>query len=317
MARSCWVGSLSFGLVHLPVRLYAAVEPKQVQFHLLHDADGARVQQKRVCSADGEEVPYEHIVKGYELRRGQYVEVTRGELQAFDPRSSRTIELEDFVDLSEIDPLFYEGSFHLVSELGAERQYTLLVEALRRSGKVGLGRLVMRHRGHLCVVRPFGRGLSLSTLHYADEMISQETLPELAVAGPRPSEQELEMVQRLIQSQTTSFEPRRYHDTHRERLLAFLERRARAQSRIATPEPPRAAQESPEALEGRAEVFRRIEEGIAALRQGERTPHKAGRALPNQGSLRFRPLAAREARERRQVDPESLRSKRGKGKPRL
>ncbi|MDY7231956.1 Ku protein [Hyalangium rubrum] len=315
MSRSCWVGSLSFGLVHLPVRLYAAVEPKQVQFHLLHDADGARVQQKRVCSADGEEVPYEHVVKGYELRRGQYVEVTRGELEAFDPKSSRTIELEDFVELGEIDPMFYAGAFHLVPEVGAERQYGLLVEALRRSGRVGLGRLVMRHKGHLCVVRPYGRGLALSTLHYADEMVSQDTLPELAVAGPRPNEQELQMVQRLIESQSTSFEPRRYNDTHRERLLSFLERRARAQSRIATPEPSREQEASPEELEGRAEVFRRIEEGIAALRQGLPKPHQAGRALPSQGSLRFRPMAAKEARERRQVDPGAVRSRRGKGEP--
>jgi DNA end-binding protein Ku len=306
MSRPCWVGSLSFGLVHVPVRLYNAVEPKQVRFHLLHEADGARLQNKRVCSLDGAEVPYEQAVKGYELSPGQYVEVTRGELEAFDPKSSGTIELEDFVELKEIDPVFFEGHYHLVPEAGAERQYGLLVTALARSGRVGLGRLVMRHKGHLCVVRPQGRGLALSTLYYAEEMISQDTLSELSAVGPRPVEQEVEMVLRLIESQTSFFEPRRYHNTHRERLLAFLERRARAQAKIAEQVPPTAPQE-PEAVAERMEAFRRIEEGIAALRRGgrggaraERTPEAA------EGSLRFRQQAAREVRSRQGEETQDL-----------
>jgi DNA end-binding protein Ku len=295
MSRPCWVGSLSFGLVHVPVRLYPAVEPKRVRFHLLHDADGARIQQKRVCSADGEEVPYEHVVKGYPLKPGRYVEVTRGELEAFDPQLSRTIELEDFVELKEIDPSFFEATYHLVPEVEAERQYTLLTEALGRSGRAGIGHLVMRHKGHLCVVRPFGRGLSLSTLHYADEHVSQDSLQELAVLGPRPSEQEVEMVLRLIEAQSTSFEPRRYHDTYRQRLLAFLDRRGRAQAKIAEAEPP-AALQTPEAAAAQAQLFRRIEEGIAALRQRGREMARAERRAPERGALRFRAQAAREFR---------------------
>jgi len=305
MSRPCWVGSLSFGLVHVPVRLYAGVEPRQVKFHLLHDTDGARIRQKRVCSADGQEVPYEHVVKGYELRPGQYVEVTAGELEAFDPKSSRSIELEDFVKLGEIDPGFYEATYHLVPEVGAERQYALLVAALGRSGHVGIGRLVMRHRGHLCVVRPFGRGLVLSTLYYAEDQIAQDTLPELAVLGPRPSEQEVDMVLRLIESQATPFEPRRYHDTHRERLLSFLERRARAQAKVSEPAVPPPAPEQPEAVAERVEAFRRIEEGIAALRQGGRGPARAERRPSERGSLRFRPQAAREARSRQGEEAEA------------
>ena len=314
MSRSCWVGALSFGLVHLPVKLYSAVEPRQVHFHLLHDADGGRIQQKRVCSRDGEEVAYEHVVKGYELRRGQFVEVTRGELEAFDPKSSRTLELEDFVDVGEIDPVYYEATYHLVPEVGAERQYGLLVTALRRSGRVGIGRLVMRHKGHLCMVRPFGRGLALTTLYYAEELVSQDTLAELAVTGPRPAEQELEMVQRLIKSQSTAFEPRRYHDTHRERLLTFLERRSRAQSRTSVQAPGRVAAGEREASDERKEVFARLEEGIASLRGGERKPQRASRAATSHGSLRFRSLAAREARERQQEGPGGGRPRQGPGK---
>jgi DNA end-binding protein Ku len=297
MSRPCWVGSLSFGLIHVPVRLYPAVEPRRVKFHLLHDADGARIQQKRVCSADGEEVPYEHVVKGYELKPGHYVEVTRGELEAFDPKSSRTIALEDFVELGEIDPSLYEATFHLVPEVEAERQYALLVEALRRSGRAGIGHLIMRHKGHLCVVRPFERGLALSTLYYAEERISQDSLPELAVLGQRPSEQEVEMVLRLIQSQSTSFEPRRYHDAHRQRLVAFLERRGRAQAKVAESAAPPPLQ-TPEAVQAEAELFRRIEEGIAALRQSGRGAARAERTSPSQGALRFRAQAAREGRKR-------------------
>jgi DNA end-binding protein Ku len=297
MSRPCWVGSLSFGLVHVPVRLYAAVESKQVKFHLLHDEDGARIQQKRVCTADGEEVSYEHVVKGYELGPGRYVEVTRGELEAFDPKASRSIELEDFVELGSIDPVFFEATYHLVPEVGAERQYALLVTALHRSGRVGLGHLVMRHKGHLCVVRPFGRGLALSTLHYADELISQDALPELSVVGQRPSEQEVDMVMRLIDMQSTPFEPRRYHDAHRQRLLAFLERRGRAQAKIAERVEPPALPEEPRAAEARMEVFRRVEEGIAALRQGRPERGRSERALPARGALRFRQQEAREARE--------------------
>jgi DNA end-binding protein Ku len=298
MSRPCWVGSLSFGLVHVPVRLYAATESRQVKFHLLHDADGARIRQKRVCSADGQEVPYEHVVKGYQLRPGQYVEVTAGELEAFDPKSSRSIELEDFVKLAEIDPGFFQASYHLVPELGAERQYALLVAALGRSGRVGIGRLVMRHKGHLCVVRPFGRGLVLSTLYYAEDQLAQDTLPELAVLGARPSEQEVDMVLRLIESQASTFEPRRYHDTHRERLISFLERRARAQAKIAEPVAPPAPPEPPEAVAARLEAFRRIEEGIAALRRNARGPARAERRPSERGSLRVRSQAAREVRSR-------------------
>ncbi len=311
MSRPCWVGSLSFGLVHVPVRLYAAAESKQVSFHLLHDADGARLRQKRVCSADGQEVVREHVVKGYEISPGQHVELTQEELSAFDPKASHTLELEDFIELKEVDPSFYEATYHLVPEPGAEHPYTLLVTALARSGRVGLGRLVMRHKSHLCLVRPAGRGLALSTLYYAEELISQETLPELSEPGRRPAEQEVEMVLRLIQSQATSFEPRRYRDTHRERLLAFLERRGRAQAKVApVPRQPRA-----EPAVTRMDEFHWLEEGIAALRRGGRDAILAHRTAPAQGELRFRPQAARSGRGRPGQEGEASSSLPGKDGP--
>jgi DNA end-binding protein Ku len=312
MSRPVWVGSLSFGLVHVPVRLYAAVSPKQVQFHLLHDADGARIQQKRVCSADGEEVPYEHVVKGYELGPGRYVEVTRGELEAFDPRSSRTLELEEFVDLGDIDPVLFDQTYHLVPDREAERPYALVLEALRRSGKVGLGRLVMHHKGHLCLVRPFGRGLSVSTLHYADELIAQEHLEELERVGEAPSAEEVEMAMRLVSARVTNFEPRRYRDVHRERLLAFLERRARAQSRLPQAEVSgaRATVPAAHAVPERGDLLRALEESLATL--GARRPVPTDidvHALPVSGELRLRPEAARTVREGRSAGSRPRRKK--------
>ncbi|QSQ23597.1 Ku protein [Pyxidicoccus parkwayensis] len=292
MSRPVWVGSLSFGLVSVPVRLYSAVSPAQVQFHLLHDADGARIQNKRVCSADGAEVPYEHVVKGYELEDGRHVTVTRGELEAFDPDSSHVIELEEFVEAVEIDPVYYDTPYHLVPAEGAERAYSLLVATLQEAGRVGIGRFVLYQKGHLCAVRPHGRGLLLSTLHYAEEVISQDSLAELALAGERPQERELEAALHLVEARATHFEPHRYHDVHRERLLAFLERRA-ARTR------PRGAERRPVVHAGataeppsRSDLLAALERSVAALKAGQPLP-------PETGSLRLRPQAmAREARER-------------------
>ncbi|WP_164009570.1 Ku protein [Pyxidicoccus trucidator] len=291
MSRPVWVGSLSFGLVSVPVRLYSAVSPRQVQFHLLHDADGARIQNKRVCSADGEEVAYEHVVKGYELGDGGYVEVTRGELEAFDPGASRVIELEDFVEAGEIDPLYYDSPYHLVPAEGAEHAYSLLVATLREAGRVGIGRFVLYHKGHLCAVRPHGRGLLLSTLHYAEEVVSQESFSELALAGQRPRERELAAAMSLVEARATRFEPRRYHDVHRERLLAFIERRAAKTRPKAEKRPAHAGATAGPAEAG--DLLTALEQSVAALRAGQPLPP------PAQGALRLRPQAsAREVRER-------------------
>ena len=304
MSRPTWVGSLSFGPVHVPVRLYSAVSPRSVQFHQLHDADGARIQQRRVCSADGEEVPYEHVVKGYELAPGRYVEVTRGELEAFDPQSSRSIELEEFVDLSEIDAVYFDNAYHLVPDRDSGRPFALVVEALRQSGKAGLGRLVMHHRGRLAVVRPYGRGLALSTLHYADEVVSQDSLEELDLVAAQPQAQEVELALQWVRARTADFEPRRYHDVHRERLLAFIDKRARAQERR-----PEAAQAMPE----QGDLLRALEESLAALGRGRPAPaNDEGREQPARGELRLRQEAARTARK---PEDSGARREKGEGEP--
>jgi DNA end-binding protein Ku len=290
MSRPVWTGSLAFGPLLVPVKLYGAVEPKQVHFHLLHDADGARLQQKRVCSADGQEVPHAHVVKGYDMGHGRYVELTHGELEALDPQGSRSIDLEDFVELSSIDPVFFDTTYHLMPAEGAWRPYASVAMALRASGRVGIGRLVMYQKGHLCAVRPHGRGLVLSTLHHADELVSQDSFAELSATGPRPQEQEVASILSVIETRTSDWEPQRYHDVHRERMLAFIERRAR--TRGFRPEPPTRAPPphlSPPTASPRLRAW-----------AAERTPRVSGTVeeVSVGGALRARPSAvAREVRE--------------------
>ncbi|AGC47824.1 Ku protein [Myxococcus stipitatus DSM 14675] len=291
MSRPVWVGSLSFGPLTLPVRLHGAVASHQARFHLLHDADGARIQNKRVCSVDGEEVPLDHVVRGYTLPDGRHVTVTRGELDALDPTASRVLALEDFVDPAQVDSLLFDTSYHLVPAQGAEHAYALLTAALQDSGRAGVGRLVLYQKGHLCLVRPHGRGLVLTTLHAMEDRVAPEALAEQATAGTPLDSGELEALRSLIASRSVDFDPRRHPDVHRERVMAFLERRAHSGPR--SRRPPRMRVVAAEALLGV------LEKGLEALRSGPATP-------PSEGTLRVRPsLAARDTREKSPPTPPS------------
>lgn len=235
MARSLWSGAISFGLVNVPVKLYSAVSQKEVHFNMLHEKDGGRIHQKRVCSVDGEEVPWDEIGKGYEVRRGRYVMLTKEELSALDPASSRAIEIEDFVDLPQIDPIFYDHTYYAAPDEGAERPYTLLLEAMKRTNKVAIARIVMRTKQYLCAIRPMGEGassiLALSTMNYADEIVPAKglDLPKPA----KPTARELDMAERLVESLTAAFEPDKYKDDHRERVLELLKKKAEGEELIA------------------------------------------------------------------------------------
>ena len=176
MPRAIWSGAISFGLVNVPIKLFTATSQRDVRFHQLHDKDGARIQQKRVCSKDGEEVPMEHIVKGYEVSRDTYVIITPDELDALDPKASRTIDILDFVDLDEIDPVYFDSTYYMVPEKGAAKAYALLLEAMRKSNKVAIARVVLRQKQHLVALRPLKNALSMETMLYADEVVGTETL---------------------------------------------------------------------------------------------------------------------------------------------
>jgi DNA end-binding protein Ku len=235
MPRAIWSGAISFGLVNVPIKLFTATSQKDVRFHQLHDKDGARIQQKRVCSKDGEEIPMEHIVKGYEISRDKYVLITPEELDALDPKASRTIDILDFVDLDEIDPVYFDATYYMVPEKGAGKAYALLLEAMRRSKKVAIARVVLRQKQHLVALRPLKNALSMDTMLYADEVVSPETLEGLP-EDVEVTDRELAMAQQLIDSLADDFKPERYKDDYRDRVLEMIERKAAGQEIVVTEE---------------------------------------------------------------------------------
>jgi DNA end-binding protein Ku len=236
MARAIWRGSISFGLVNVPVKLYPAVSRKTVHFHQLHDKDGVPIRQKRVCPKDKKEVPYEHIVKGYEFAKGQYVVITPEELEALDPRRTRTIDIQDFVDLDEIDPVYYDSSYYLARDREAGKAYRLLLKAMEDAGKVAIARVVIRTKEYLAAVRPVGDALMMSTMVFGDEDVPAKKIDELPAKDGKVSAKEVDMAQRLIKSLSVAFDPGRYHDEYRERVLDLIERKAKGEE-ISVPEP--------------------------------------------------------------------------------
>src|SRR5918911_1744805 len=243
MARSIWSGAISFGLVNVPVKLYSAVSRKTVRFHQLNAETGNRIQQKRVDPQTGEEVPFDQIVKGYELTRDRYVVINPDELEALDPEKSRTIDIEDFVDLAEIDPVYYDHPYYLVPDKGAAKAYGLLLNAMQESGRVAIARVVLRSKEQLVAIRPAQDGsvLMMETMIFADEVVPPDDLDGLPdKADLKASERELKMAQQLIESLASDFEPERYHDEYREKVLELIEAKAQGEEIAVQPEAPKA-----------------------------------------------------------------------------
>jgi DNA end-binding protein Ku len=237
MARAIWSGSISFGLVSVPVKVFSAVSTRDVRFSQLHGEDGGRIQYKRVCSVDGEEVPFDQIVKGYEIGPDEYVVVRPEELEALDPESTRRIDIEDFVELAEIDPLHYDKSYWLMPNTGGSKAYRVLLDAMQKEGKVAIGRVVLRTRQYLVALRAADGALVMSTLNYADELVRPESLDGMPDAGEAASERELRMAQQLIETLTDSFHPERYRDEYRDRVLALVEAKAEGREVVTAPTP--------------------------------------------------------------------------------
>ena len=240
MPRSMWSGAISFGLVNVPVKLYSAVNRKTVRFHQLNGKTGHRIAQKRVDAATNEEVQYEDIVKGYELTKERYVVITPDELDALDPEKTRTIDIEDFVDLSEIDPIYYDHPYYLVPDKGAAKAYGLLLQAMQESGKVAVARVVLRSKEQLVAIRPAPGGvLMMETMIFADEVVSPDDIDDLPEAKDlRVSDREVRMAQQLIDSLSSDFEPEKYHDEYREKVLELIERKAAGEEIAVQPEAP-------------------------------------------------------------------------------
>jgi DNA end-binding protein Ku len=239
MPRAIWSGSISFGLVNIPVKLYTAVSRRNVQFHQIDARTGSRVRMQRISSADGQEVPYEQIVKGYELAPDRYVLVEPEELDALDPEATHTIDIEEFVDLADIDPVFYDSPYYVAPVKGAEKPYALLVKAMEEQQKVAIARFVMRTKQYLAAVRPKDGALLISTMVYADEVIPAEEVGDLdGVDGVDVSDRELTMARQLVDSLSTDFDPARYRDDYRDKVLELIERKAAGeQTVVAVPAP--------------------------------------------------------------------------------
>jgi DNA end-binding protein Ku len=255
-----WSGAISFGLVNVPVKLYSAVSRKTVRFHQLNAKTGTRIAQKRVDPSTGEEVNYEDLVKGYELTKEHYVVITPEELEALDPEKSRTIDIEDFVDLADIDPVYYDHPYYLIPDKGAAKAYGLLLNAMRESGKVAIARVVLRTKENLVAIRPApGNVLMMETMIFADEVVPPDDIDELPEAKDlKASDRELKMAQQLIDSLSSDFEPEKYHDEYREKVLELIERKAAGEEIAVQPEAPK-----PEKV---PDLMAALEASLAAVR---------------------------------------------------
>ena len=260
MPRPIWSGAISFGLVNVPVKVFSATSSKDVRFHQLDGKSKSRIKQKRVSVATGEEVPYEDLIKAYEIAPDNYVTITPEELDALDPKASKTIDIEDFVDLDQIDPVYYERPYYLVPDKGGQKAYALLRNAMRETNKVGIARVVLRTKQYLAAIRPLDDALVMETMLFADEV---NPLDELDLPGPDVdvTDREEKMARSLIDSLTTDFEPSKYRDEYRERVLKLIEQKASGQEIVVED----AAEEAPRVVD----LMAALEASLAAVKSGK------------------------------------------------
>lgn len=224
--RAIWTGSISFGLVNIPVRMYTATKDRDIHFHLLHDQDKSRLQRKLVSAATGKEVHPEHIIKGFEVARDQYVVVQKDEIASCAPEKSKAIEITDFIDLKEIDPMYYEQPYYLAPQPAAAKSYRLLVEAMTKSQKIALANYVMHDKQHLAALRPVENLICLETMRYADEIVAPDEIEEAPDEHVKIAEKELKAAQQLIESLAGAFDPAKYSDEYRDCIMSLVNRKA-------------------------------------------------------------------------------------------
>jgi DNA end-binding protein Ku len=230
MPRAIWTGAISFGLVTVPVKLYSAVNRKTVRFHQLSNKTQSRVQQKRVDAETGEEVEYQELLKGYELAPDRYVVIAAEELDALAPEKTKTIDIEDFVELEQIEPIYYDHPYYLAPGQGGAKPYSLLLAAMKETRKVAIARVVIRSKEQLVAIRPVSGVLGMATMLFADEVLSPEGIEDMPDPTKlKASARELEIAKQLVESLATDFEPERYHDTYREQVLDLIERKAQGE----------------------------------------------------------------------------------------
>jgi DNA end-binding protein Ku len=271
MPRAMWSGSISFGLVNIPIKLYNAVSRKTVHFNQIDSRTGSRIKYKKVSAADESEVPNEAIIKGYELSSGEYVTVTDDEMAGLDPEASRTIDIEEFVDLAEIDPVFYDAAYYLAPDKATLKPYKLLQQAMEESGKVAIARFVMRSKQYLAALRPKDGMLVLSTMVYADEINEPGEIGEIAgLDDVEVADKELAMARQLIKSLDAEFEPEKFEDTYRGKVLDLIEAKAEGREEVIAPPNPLAEDKV-------VDLMAALEASVAAAKES-RTRHPTGRA---------------------------------------
>jgi DNA end-binding protein Ku len=258
MPRPIWSGSLSFGLVNVPVKLMSATRDLGVHFNQLHEKDKARIEVRRVCTQEDVEVPWEEIGRGYELDDGQIVMLTDEELEAADPKN--TIDIEAFVDVEEIDPVYFDHPYFLVpdSNEAAVRAYHLLRRVMESSGRVAIARFVLRTKEYLVAVRPRGNAISLTTMRFHDEVRSPE---DVGLDGlPKAKKAQVDQAVQLIEGLTTDFEPERYEDEHRKRLLAIIQQKRKGKE-IEIPDEPETPKAVPDLMAALEASIQRMKDG--------------------------------------------------------
>jgi DNA end-binding protein Ku len=284
MARAIWSGTISFGLLNVPVKLYSAVARRGISLR--------GIRHRRVAEGTDEEVPYEQIVKAFELAPDRYVPLTKDELGAMAPEKTRAIEVQDFVDLDQIDPIYFDSPYYLGPAPGAEKAYSLLAEAMERSGKVAIARFVFRNKEHLAALRPSDRVLTLTTMRFADEVVAPSELDDvLPSEKPKPAKREVEMAEQLIGSLTRDFDPAAYRDEYREQLLSLIERKAEGEDVLSAP-----AVEEPKPTSA-PDLMSALEESIAAVKGKKpakaKAKGKSRKAAPKRSSSRSKSKASK------------------------
>jgi len=274
MARPIWTGSLAFGLVNVPVRLYSATEDKTVHFHQFQAGTSDRIRYKRVNERTGDEVSMADIVRGHEISKGDYVLITDEELEAVEPGRSRTVEITDFVDLGEIDPIYFQKTYYLAPQgEGAERAYGLLRQAMEATGKVGVATFVMRGKQYLVAIRPQRDVLMLETMFFADEVRDPHEEIDKLPAGHTFRGRELQIAEQLIGSMATPWKPENYRDTYRERVEELVESKRHGEEIVTEGAPPQETN-----VVDLMEALRRSAEAARGRRHGAGSRSKSGDA---------------------------------------
>ncbi len=279
MPRAIWSGTISFGLLNVPVKLYSAVARRSISLREIRESDGARIRHRRVAEGTDEEVPYGEIVKAFEVTPDRYVPLSKDEMSALAPEKTRAIEVQDFVDLDQIDPIYFDSPYYLGPADGAEKAYSLLAKAMQESGKVAIARFVFRNKEHLAALRPGEGVLTLTTMRFADEVIATSDLEDvLPQKQAKVAAKEVEMAEQLIDSLTTEFDPGAYRDEYREELLSLIERKAEGKDVLTAP-----ATEEPKATAA-PDLMSALEESIAAVK--DRGKGKKAKAQPKAAKKR-------------------------------